>query len=168
MQISSSRPYLSVFQLQDCSKLPTVTSYCRNESPTSRNIPSMHTSPDTPAQPCNSDPTLAIRHAMTQTPTRILPRPHGRLPKLRTYTRWKSKKLTLTESTVNTNSTPPSKSQVSCPGLTNLVCSSTGTTVDSSHGPTSVQPTKHTPCQYLLNSQTDSRPTKQVHDPHDP
>ena len=81
MQITSSHPHLSVFHLYGCSKLPTVTSYCRNESRTSRDIPSMHRSPDTPAQPCNSDPTLAIRHAMTQTPTRILPRPHGRFPK---------------------------------------------------------------------------------------
>ena len=97
---------------------------------------------------------------MTQTPTRILPRPHGRLPnqKLRTYTRWKSKKLALTESTVNTNSTPPSKSQVSCPGLTNLVCSPTGTTADSLHGSDSVQSTKHKPCRFLLNLQTNSCP----------
>ena len=90
MQITSSHPHLSVFHLQGCSKLPTVTSYCRNESRTSRDIPSMHTSPDTPAQPCNSDPTLAN----TSTPWhRLLPeycRDHmDAFPKLRTYKKWK-------------------------------------------------------------------------------
>ena len=167
----SAAPPSGSSKLQPCSKLPTVTSYCRNEIPTSRKVPSMHTSPDTLAWPCHSDPTLAIRHAMTQTPTRIPPISHECLPNT-THLHRVKRKLTLTESIANTNqtknSTPPSKSQVSCPGLTNLVCSSTGTTVDSSHGPTSVQPTKHTPCQYLPNLQTDSRPTKQVHDPHDP
>ena len=107
----SAAPPSGSSKLQSCSKLPTVTSYCRNEIPTSRKVPSMHTSPDTLAWPCHSDPTLAIRHAMTQTPTRILPRPHGRLPQT-THLHKVKIKLALTESTANTNSTPPSKSQV--------------------------------------------------------
>ena len=94
-----------------CSKLPTVTSYCRNEIPTSRKVPPMHTSPATPVQPCNSDPTLTRRHAITQTPTRILPRPHEGLPNT-THLHKVKRKLVLTESAVTTNSTPPSKSQV--------------------------------------------------------
>ena len=97
---------------------------------------------------------------MTQTPTRILPRPHGRLPQTTHLHKVKIKTCSdrIHCQHKSKNSTPPSKSQVSCPGLTNLVCSSTGTTVDSLHGSTSVQPTKHTPCRFLLNLQTNSRP----------
>ena len=107
---------------------------------------------------------------MTQTPTRILPRPHGRLPQTTHLHKVKIKTCSdrIHCQHNSKNSTPPSKSQVSCPGLTNLVCSSTGTTVDSLPGFTSVQSTKHTPCQYLSDLQTKSRPTKQIHDPHDP
>ena len=90
----SSTPSSGNSKTQLCRKLPTVTSHCWNEIPASRKVPPMHTSPPTPVQPCKSDPTLAIRHTITQTPTRILPRPHDRLPKTRrTYTRWKENLL---------------------------------------------------------------------------
>ena len=107
----SAAPPSGSSKLQSCSKLPTVTSYCRNEIPTSRKVPSTHTSPDTLAWPCHSDPTLAIRHAMTQTPTRIPPISHECLPNT-THLHKVKRKLTLTESAVTTDSTPPSKSQV--------------------------------------------------------
>ena len=71
----------------------------------------MHTSPATPAQSCKSDPTLAICHTITQTPTSTLSKQHGELPKQNAPTQGK-RKLTLTESTVTVKPTLPLKSQV--------------------------------------------------------
>ena len=71
----------------------------------------MHTSPVTPAQSCKSDPTLAIRHIITQTSTSTLSRQHGELSKQNAPTQGK-RELTLTESTVTIKPTPPFKFQV--------------------------------------------------------
>ena len=158
----SAAPPSGSSKLQSCSKLPTVTSYCRNEIPTSRKVPSMHTSPDTLAWPCHSDPTLAISHAMTQTPTMAEYRLYhmNAFQTLRTYTRWKENLLWQNPLSPQTQLLRPSHK--SCPRLTNSVCSPTGTTVDSLPWIHSVQPTKNKPCRILPNLQTKSRSNKTI------